>query len=131
MRPEPVEAEGFGVLSVGGADLFGEDGEGGGKGRFVEVGKLRNVFVHEIYLGGDGHAGYAGGGFWDGVAVGDEAFDVEDDSFADELLGGFVGWASYAETGKFRGVGAPAGRGLLEDDSVAHVSASLQGLGRG
>ena len=43
---EPVEAEGFDVGGVGGADLFGESGEGWLEGGFVEGRELRDGFVH-------------------------------------------------------------------------------------
>src|SRR5271168_2406221 len=85
---------------------------------FTVVGKGLNIRWHIGGLSGDGHAGDSGGGFGDGIAVGPEAFDVKVDSFANELFGCFVGWASYAETRKVWDVGAPAGGGLLEDDGV-------------
>jgi hypothetical protein len=53
---------------------------------------------------------------------------MEGDAFADKLLRGFEGWASYAETGKVGCVGAPAGRGLLEDDGVFHFFEKFTGF---
>ena len=50
-------------------------------------------------------------------------------SFADELLGCFVGWTSYAETRKVWDAGAPAAGGLLEGDSVVHVFYKFTGFG--
>jgi hypothetical protein len=46
-----VEAEGFHVGGVGGADFFGEGSEGGVEGEFVEVRKLGDVFVHGLFSG--------------------------------------------------------------------------------
>ena len=84
---EPVETEGLYVLSEGDEraakhHLISEPSEGFIKCGFVVGGELGDGFVHEC-SGGDGHAGYAGGGFGDGVAVGSAAFDVEGDAFAD------------------------------------------------
>src|ERR1700678_1019217 len=96
---------------------------------FAVIGKGLNIRWHIGGRGGDGHAGYAGGWFGDGIAVGAEAFDVEVYSFADELFGCFVGWTSYAETRKVWDAAAPAGSCLLEDDSVVHVFCKFTGFG--
>jgi hypothetical protein len=55
--------------------------------------------IWSILLCGDWHAGYACGWLGDRIAVRLQAFDVEGYSFANELLGCFVGRPGYAEAG--------------------------------
>ena len=46
--------------------------------------------------------GDAGGGFGDGFAVAEESFNMELDTFADELFGGIIRWPRDTETGPQR-----------------------------
>lgn len=60
----------------------------------------------------------AGGGRGDGFAVAAEAFDVELDGFADELLGLVEGLAGGDASGEVGDPGGVSGLGFVEDDGV-------------